>query len=373
VKRLLFHLIVGACALAVAVAPVAADTLPAQLSDEEFWRLMMELSEPGPFPSVLSFFISNEITFQRVIPALKQTAKPDGTYLGTGPEQNFTYIAALQPKIAFIIDSRRQNMVEHFLYKALFELSTDRADFISRLFSRPRPSGSTGASTPDALFSAMTTSVPRPQLFAETLAAVKRCLIETHRMALTAAEWQGVETMLGAFRDQGPSIDWTTGSRMGGRDLSRTYAALMTAADEKGGQWSYLATEENFRRVQDLERRNLIVPVVGDFGGTKTLQAVGAYLKQHGAIVGAFYTSSVEEFMRFRQGYVVPPYTRFCESVATLPIDATSTFIRSSSVTAQWTVLASMTDFIRAFKEGRQAPPGARGARPQELAQTSCR
>ena len=62
-------------------------------------------------------------------------------YLGVGPEQNFTYIVALQPKMAFIFDIRRGNMIEHLMYKALFEISTDRADFLSKLFSRPRPAG----------------------------------------------------------------------------------------------------------------------------------------------------------------------------------------------------------------------------------------
>jgi hypothetical protein len=42
----------------------------------------------------------------------------------------------VKPKIAFIVDIRRQNLIEHLMYKALFELSADRAEFISRLLSR---------------------------------------------------------------------------------------------------------------------------------------------------------------------------------------------------------------------------------------------
>src|SRR5207249_3483053 len=84
-------------------------------------------------------FVSNELAFQDVLSELTGDRKPGGVYLGVGPEQNFTYIAALKPKIAFIFDIRRQNMVEHLMYKALFELSTDRIDFLSKLLSRPRP------------------------------------------------------------------------------------------------------------------------------------------------------------------------------------------------------------------------------------------
>ena len=116
----------------------ATEELPARLSDAEFWALVEQLSEPeGNFP--FDNLVSNETSIQSVIPALLNRTRPGGVYLGVGPEQNFTYIAALQPRIAFIIDIRRQNLVEHLMYKALFELSDDRADFVSRLFSRKRP------------------------------------------------------------------------------------------------------------------------------------------------------------------------------------------------------------------------------------------
>ena len=83
--------------------------LPERLSDQEFWRLMEELSEPnGYFRS--DNLLSNEQVFARVIPELVSAAKPGGVYLGVGPEQNFTYIAAIKPKIAFIIDIRRGNL-----------------------------------------------------------------------------------------------------------------------------------------------------------------------------------------------------------------------------------------------------------------------
>ena len=65
-------------------------------------------------------------------------------YLGVGPEQNFPYIIALKPGMAIIFDMRRGNLHEHLLYKAMFELSNDRADFLSRLFSRARPAGLDG-------------------------------------------------------------------------------------------------------------------------------------------------------------------------------------------------------------------------------------
>src|SRR5262245_42564412 len=97
--------------LLVSSAPLrGANTLPTQIADEAFWKLIESASEPGgSFQS--ENFLSNETGFQVVIPRLKQLTKPDGVYMGVGPEQNFTYIAAIRPKIAFIVDIRRQNML----------------------------------------------------------------------------------------------------------------------------------------------------------------------------------------------------------------------------------------------------------------------
>ena len=69
--------------------------------------------------------------------------KPGGVYLGVAPDQNFTYIVATAPRLAFIVDIRRGNLLQHLMYKAIFELSVDRAEFVSRLFSKRRPPGAT--------------------------------------------------------------------------------------------------------------------------------------------------------------------------------------------------------------------------------------
>src|SRR5262245_15243360 len=136
-----------------AAAQVAAQSIPDRLTDEQFWKLSTDLSEPdGTFRS--DNLLSNELYFQYVIPDLVKTAKAERAYLGVGPEQNFTYIAALKPKIAFIVDIRRGNLDLHLMYKAIFELSKDRADFVSMLFSKKRPEGLTSQSSPREIFTA---------------------------------------------------------------------------------------------------------------------------------------------------------------------------------------------------------------------------
>ena len=101
----------------------AAESLPAQLTDQEFWKLSSDSSEPdGTFRS--DNLLSNESYFQYVIPALNEIVKQGRVYMGVGPEQNFTYIAALKPKMVFIVDIRRENLELQLMYKALFEMSS---------------------------------------------------------------------------------------------------------------------------------------------------------------------------------------------------------------------------------------------------------
>jgi hypothetical protein len=96
----------------------------------------------------------------RVAAALAHRVTPAGVYLGVGPEQNFTCIAAIKPRIAFISDIRRGNLNLHLVYKALFEMSGSRADFVERLFSRTRPAGLPEAVTAAPLMQAYLNADP---------------------------------------------------------------------------------------------------------------------------------------------------------------------------------------------------------------------
>src|SRR5712691_1143950 len=166
---------------------LAAEALPSKISDADFWKLIGDLSEPdGSFP--FDNFVSNETPFQSVIPMLQTKVRPGGAYLGVGPEQNFTYIAALQPKIAFIIDIRRQNLVEHLMYKALFDMSADRADFVSRLFSRKRPSGLGKHTTAAELFRAYEAARADQPLFDANLREIVDNLTRRHQLPLSARD-----------------------------------------------------------------------------------------------------------------------------------------------------------------------------------------
>ena len=150
----------------------AAQSLPGRLSDQEFWKLVTDFSEPdGTFRS--DNLLSNEVWLQYVIPELLKTAKTGRVYMGVGPEQNFTYMTALKPSMAFIVDIRRGNLDLHLVYKALFEMSADRADFVSRLFSRKRPAGLTDKSSAEEIFGAFTSVEKSEALYTENLKAIQ--------------------------------------------------------------------------------------------------------------------------------------------------------------------------------------------------------
>src|SRR6202020_828098 len=105
---------------------------------------------------------------------------------GVGPEQNFTYMVALRPRMAFIFDIRRGNLALHLIYKALFELSADRAEFVSRLFCRKRPSGLTATSTVAEIFAAFSRAGTSEDQYVANVRAVVNQLTRKHGFALSA-------------------------------------------------------------------------------------------------------------------------------------------------------------------------------------------
>lgn len=304
-------------------------TLPASLSNEEFWVLTEQLSEPNGFfrsnsgsPDNL---LSNEEQLSTVAAALPAKVKSQGVYLGVGPEQNFTYIAAIRPRMAFIIDIRRGNLHLHLLYKALFEMSVDRADFVSQLFTRKQPAGLTAKSTARELMSGYLRAAPGDEaVFQANLKAVSDHLTRTRRLPVGTDDLAGIEYVYRNFYRFGPRIHYTS-SINGSSGIP--YADLMVSVDaDTRTERSYLASEDNFTFVKGLEQRNLIVPIVGDFAGPKALRAVGTYVKDRGATVSAFYVSNVEMYLE-NSGV----WPAFCANVAAMPLEAWSFFIRPDS------------------------------------------
>jgi len=366
--RTIRHTAAFAVAWLTYAAPVTAraQQLPARLSDDELWGLITNLSEAGGYFRSDNF-VSNETTFQYVIPDLVKTHPAGGVYLGVGPDQNFTYIVALKPRIVFISDIRRQNMLEHLMYKAVIELSPTRADFLSLLFSRTRPQGLSDTVGAPALMQAYLAAPADSVAYRKNLDRIKQQLSVKHHFPLTPDDFSSITYVYDAFFGAGPELNYSFSVGRQGRAAyygrrMPSYAELMSETDASGVHRSYLASEENYRTLRDLELNNLIVPIVGDFAGEKALRAVGAYLKLHNATVTAFYTSNVEQYL-FQQA---DDWKHFFANVATLPLDGRSTFIRAvfnymgfrdpvSGVPGprSTTMLSPILDVLKAVEDGK--------------------
>ena len=244
---------------------------PDRLADSTFWRLVTTFSEPGGY-FASDNYVSNENEWQHIIPSKLVTFDRSGAYLGVGPEQNFTYIAAFQPRIAFICDIRRQNMLQHLLYKALIEMASDRADLMSMLFARIRPSGLDSTATPSQLIAAFGAVQPDRALYFTTLRRVSARLVQYHGFALTRSDSVSIRDVLAVFVDAGLDVNYASGNSHGVGTIVRnaagefnavapstprslpgyaTFASLMIEDDGVGNNRGWLGSESAFRIVKD--------------------------------------------------------------------------------------------------------------------------
>jgi len=308
---------------------LSAANVPDRLPDAEFWTLTQDLSEPNGFFRSENL-LSNEMVLAQLLPDVVAKVKPGGVYLGVGPEQNFSYLVHLKPKIAFITDIRRGNLHVLLMYKALFELSANRAEFIARLFTRDSnvglsaPASSTVRTIMDASWNAQPGSDAE---LARNLKAIQDHLTVTRKLPLPTEDLEGIARAYAAFHHYGPAMNYNASTNLFGSGLrggsAATYWDLMTQVDANGKPLSYLASEDSFRVIKDLYTRNLIVPLVGNFAGPKTIRGIGDWVRTHGETVHAFYVSTVEHYLR--DDGSLPA---FCANVASLPLTPDSVFIR---------------------------------------------
>ncbi|MEO7997631.1 MAG: hypothetical protein ABI852_09305 [Gemmatimonadaceae bacterium] len=307
-----------------ATAVVPAQTQAA--SDDsirDFGALIGRLSEPGGYFDTDNL-ISNESSYLHVIGALERYGVRGGAYIGVGPDQNFSYIARIRPRIAFLIDIRRDNMLQHLMFKALFAKSRNRIEYLALWLGKRAPTNvdAWSARSIDDIVAYLDST---PATSATSSAARKIVLDEVNKMGVTlaAADLATIERFHQAFISAGLSLRFTSAGRAP-QPYYPTLRQLVLERDMEGKQASYLARESDFRVVKELQRRNLIVPVVGDLGGTKALAAIAALIKQRGDKLSALYASNAEDYV-LRDGNF-PVYAR---SVAALPRDNSSVIIRS--------------------------------------------
>jgi hypothetical protein len=292
-----------------------------QVSVEEFGRYIEQWSEPeGYFDS--DNFISNETSYLHVIGELNKRVQPGGVYLGVGPDQNLSYIAHTRPMLAIITDIRRQNMLEHLWFKALFEMAANRVEYLSLLISREPPRLKPNASFEETLIAIRGASTGE-KLFQKNLAAIKSNLLDKYKLRLSSEDLSKIEYVYRTFWTEGLDLRFSSIGR-GNAMMYPSLEEMLLETDREGRFQNYLSSEELFQRLKKLELENRLIPIVGDFAGSHAFKAVGAFLKANGLQLSTFYTSNVEFYLFDRPGW-----PRYMSNLRALPVADNAIFIRS--------------------------------------------
>jgi hypothetical protein len=304
-----------------AAAGAAAQSAAARAS---FAAEIAALSEPGGYFDTDNL-ISNERSYLLVLPELARV-RPGGAYIGVGPDQNFSYIAAVRPAVAFIIDIRRDNLLLHLLFKALFAEARTRVDYLSLLMGRAAPAADAGRWRDAPLDAVLEHVAAAPPADAGSLSARRDRLVRTltgFGVPLSPADLDTMARFHQRFISEGLFLKFNSTGRPP-QSSYPTYGDLLRERDPAGRQGSFLASEEAFQFVKSLHADDAIVPVVGDLSGAHALRAIGARLAARGQRVSAFYASNVE-FYLFRDR----SFPQFVENLASLPRADDALLIRS--------------------------------------------
>ncbi|HTK50895.1 MAG TPA: hypothetical protein VL308_03340 [Gemmatimonadaceae bacterium] len=306
-----------------AITYVAAQDAAPALSDSAFAALVARISEPGGYFDSDNL-ISNESSYLHVLGAMRRIGVAGGAYVGVGPDQNFSYMAQVRPRVAFIVDIRRDNLLQHLLFKALFEMSRNRVEYLALLTGRAVPNdvAKWNRRPITEIVDFIDKSAPDPDQF-ETTRGTVRTKIRRYGVPVTPAELETISHIQQAFFDAGLDLKFTSLGRAP-REYYPNLRKLLLEKDLTGKQANYLASEDDFQYVKSLEARNLVIPVVGNLAGPHALREIGRVMTERGEKLSVLYVSNVE-FYLMREG----TFDAFAASVRTLPYNAHSVIIRS--------------------------------------------
>ena len=303
-------------------SPVVAQERPA--SDSSFSAIVARLSEAGGYFDSDNI-ISNEASYLQILSQLVKVGTHGGVYIGVGPDQNFSYIALIRPSIAFMLDIRRDNMLEHLLFKSVFVQSRNRLEFLCRLFGKPIPADVDLWNTRSA--SAIIAYLRQTPTDSASVQAYRRASndrITGFHVALDARDRSVLDRYRAEFVADGLDTRYSSLGRNNRMDYP-TFGQLMLATDRAGKAIGYLADEDAFQFVRSMELHDRVVPVVGNVAGDKAVKAIGTYAREHGLKVSAFYLSNVEQYLLTRDG----GFDEYAANVKALPHDSTGVIIRS--------------------------------------------
>ncbi len=307
-------------------APATSNPGKGGLTADQFGQLSEKLSEPnGYFDS--DNLISNETSYLHVMGKLRQMKLAGGAFIGVGPDQSFSYIAQIRPNIVFMVDIRRDNLLQHTMFKSLFTLAQNRLEYLCLLFGKPVPADvkAWNSRSIQDIVAYLDKTTKDQKLFDATKARVQ-AKVKSFGLKLDATELDTINRIHAAFFAEGPDLKFTSKGRPS-RYYYPNYRDLLLEKDLTGKQTNYLVNEDDFQFLKSLEERNLVIPVVGNLGGGHALKSIAAYLNERGEKVSAFYTSNVEFYLM--RGYGAEDFDKSAANVKSLPRNERSVIIRS--------------------------------------------
>ena len=289
----------------------------------EFIRMVTEFSEPDGYFDTDNL-ISNETTYLDAASALRELRKPGGIYLGVGPDQNFSYMAHLRPEVAFMVDIRRGNLLEHLLFRTLFEQSRNRVEYLCLLLGKAVPANLKEWNDLPIrkIVDYIDSARPSKELFDSESAEVQMRILGLG-LKLTQEDLSTIRGFHQRFFADGLDLRFNTHGRAP-QPYYPKFRDLIVATGTSGKPESYLATEESFQFVKQMQEENRVVPVIANLAGPKALRQIAGYAKGRKLTIRAFYVSNVEQYLS-RDGDL----EKFAENVKALPHDASSILIRS--------------------------------------------
>jgi hypothetical protein len=319
---ILKRLIVINLLVVLLMSAAASRVADASRDHKTFAAISARLSEPGGYFDSDNL-ISNETSYLHVMGKLREIGVGGGVYLGVGPDQSFSYIAKIRPKMAIMIDIRRDNLLQHLLFKSLFGRARNRIEYLCEFFGKPFPKTKGWESRGiKELIDYIDGAASDQKIFEKSLKDVRQD-VQKYGIPLSQSDLESIGKVQRAFFSAGLDIRYSSYHRPP-RSIYPPYRDLLLETDLAGNQQNYFNSEDDFQFLKKLEDQDMIVPVVGDLSGPQAMKAIGQYIAEIKEHVSAFYVSNVEFYLQ-RQG----TFDKFIENVKTLPIDSRSVIIRS--------------------------------------------
>ena len=267
------------------------------LTDLQFGQWIEECSEPGQ-SFISDNWVSNETAYADHLDFLAKTIPKGSVYVGVGPEQNFSYMAALQPCYAFIVDIRRGNLLQHLYFKFLFEECATPQQWLAALLSRSYDANWCTKTLPQWL-DALQQAPPDPRA-RQLEIRFKRRLVAMN-IDIRRREWGFLHKMRHEFAANGLDLRFVYRIPAAGQPVFPSFREVLLSQDSRQQYRNFLATPEAYHRVRTMQLQNRVIPVVGDFAGSRALSQISTLLRRQNLKVGLFYASNVEFYLMPKQ------------------------------------------------------------------------